>query len=77
MKTRSRFRGRGLKKKGFAEAPRNPKNVSRRIPFFNDRNVRESAAEVTCSAGQSAEVETVAAEVVQKCSRKTYVSIKE
>ena len=66
----------GVWKPGFAEAPRNPKNVSRRIPHFNHGHVRGSAAEVNCSAGPSAEVKTVAAEVAQKCSRKTYVGMK-
>jgi hypothetical protein len=66
----------GVWKPGFAEAQRNPTSVSRHIPYFNDRYVRGSTAEVNCNAGPSAEVETVVAEVARKCSQKTYVSIK-
>ena len=37
----------------------------------------EALRKVNCSAGPSAEVKTMAAEVARKCSRKTYVRIKE
>ena len=50
----------------FAEAPRNLKNVFHRSLNFKNRYVGGSAAEVNCSAEPSAEVETVAAEVVRK-----------
>ena len=50
----------------FAEAPRNPEKVSHHGPNFKNRYVRGIAAEVNYSAGPSAEVETVAAEIVRK-----------
>ena len=48
---------------------------SENLQCGSSNGVRGSAAEVNCSAGPSAEVETVAAEVARKCSRKTYVNV--